>query len=159
MYTLNFARKLVSPSVIAAIAIAASAVEAKAQATVNQVNVNAPLVEVSLVEVPEIQVPGGSTGGSADLEYLGEIPAVEVSSIEVPEVKIPEVSVNVFSDTDSGGSGGTVAIPEPTTTAGLLVFGAIGVGALWQRKKVLGKLVRCFQTHSLLILYPSSTPG
>lgn len=117
MTTFNVARKLVSQSVIVAIAFAAWLGEAQAQ-NVSQPNVQTPTVSTPIVQTPVV-----------------ETPIVQTPVVDVPQV---EVSVDVPIAPSSGG-GGATAVPEPSTAAGLLVIGALGAGAIWQRKKVLAK--------------------
>lgn len=123
MNTLNVVRKLALQAGVVAIAIAASTVEAHAQSVrsinVDQVNIEQPNVSQSTVSTPEV-----------------EVPEVTVPEVEVPEVIVPPIQVSV--DVPYG-SDGAVAVPEPSTAAGLLVIGAVGVGVMWRRKKVLAK--------------------
>lgn len=127
MTTFNVARKLVSQSVIVAIAFAAWMGEAQAQ-NVSQPNVQTPSVSTPTVQTPTIQTP------------VIETPVVETPTVQTPVVNVPqvEVSQDVPFAPFSGG-GGATAVPEPSTAAGLLVIGALGAGAIWQRKKVLAK--------------------
>lgn len=122
MTTFNVARKLVSQSVIVAIAFAAWIGEAQAQ-NVSQPNVQTPTVSTPIVQTPVVETP------------VVETPTVQTPVVDVPQV---EVSQDVPIAPSSGG-GGATAVPEPSTAAGLLVIGALGAGAIWQRKKVLVK--------------------
>lgn len=110
MNTLNVVRKLALQAGVVAIALTFSAVEAHAQ---NVSRSTSSRISVSQPNVSTSEV---------------ELPEITTSEVELPEA---EASVSVHP-------GGAVAVPEPSTAAGLLVMGAVGAGVMWRRKKVIG---------------------